>query len=146
MILVDRKKTCIRACISAPFDVNRRISSLRGYKSYRSKWFGFGIVILLLFLAVRLIWRYVIPDGGDRQVLKCDGTPQGVIRIPAVVKGLNNQRMRIVQDIAVAAILGAAVELPAHAVSRYRSLISLTAHTVTTVLSICGKFTIVRRL
>jgi hypothetical protein len=34
------------------------------------------------------------------------------IVIPAVQKGLNNQRMRIVQDILVAAIMGANVELP----------------------------------
>ena len=36
----------------------------------------------------------------------------GVVRIPAVRKGLNNQRMRIVQDAVIAALLGAAVELP----------------------------------
>ena len=36
----------------------------------------------------------------------------GVIRIPAVRKGLNNQRMRIVQDIVIAKMLGMAVELP----------------------------------
>ena len=36
----------------------------------------------------------------------------GVIRIPAVRKGLNNQRMRIIQDIVVAHLLGLAVELP----------------------------------
>lgn len=36
----------------------------------------------------------------------------GVIRIPAVRKGLNNQRMRIVQDIVIASMLGMAVELP----------------------------------
>ena len=36
----------------------------------------------------------------------------GVVRIPAVRKGLNNQRMRIIQDIVVARMLGMAVELP----------------------------------
>ena len=36
----------------------------------------------------------------------------GVIHIPAVRKGLNNQRMRIIQDIFVAHVLGMAVELP----------------------------------
>jgi len=36
----------------------------------------------------------------------------GVIVIPAVRKGLNNQRMRMVQDIVIGALIGAAVELP----------------------------------
>ena len=36
----------------------------------------------------------------------------GVVRIPAVRKGLNNQRMRIIQDIVIARMLGMAVELP----------------------------------
>jgi hypothetical protein len=39
-------------------------------------------------------------------------TPRPTIVITAVRKGLNNQRMRIVQDILVAAMIGANVELP----------------------------------
>ena len=42
----------------------------------------------------------------------CGAGVSGVVRIPAVRKGLNNQRMRIVQDAVIAALLGAAVELP----------------------------------
>ena len=44
----------------------------------------------------------------------------GVVRIPAVRKGLNNQRMRIVQDAVIAALLGAAVELPSFLRTRRR--------------------------
>ena len=42
----------------------------------------------------------------------------GVIHIPMLMKGLNNQRMRIVQDITLATLLGASVELPTHVYSR----------------------------
>lgn len=42
----------------------------------------------------------------------CGAGVSGDVRIPAVRKGLNNQRMRIVQDAVIAALLGAAVELP----------------------------------
>lgn len=42
----------------------------------------------------------------------CGSGVSGVVRIPAVRKGLNNQRMRIVQDAVIASLLGAAVELP----------------------------------
>jgi hypothetical protein len=37
---------------------------------------------------------------------------KGIIKVPAVKKGMNNQRMRIVQDIMTARLLGAAIELP----------------------------------
>lgn len=42
----------------------------------------------------------------------CGMNVSGVIVIPAVRKGLNNQRMRMVQDIVIGALIGAAVELP----------------------------------
>ena len=38
----------------------------------------------------------------------CGSGVSGVVRIPAVRKGLNNQRMRIVQDAVIASLLGAA--------------------------------------
>ena len=41
-------------------------------------------------------------------------------QVPAVRKGLNNQRMRIVQDAVVATLLGAAVELPRYVRTRAR--------------------------
>jgi len=44
--------------------------------------------------------------------IACGMNVSGVIVIPAVRKGLNNQRMRIVQDIVFGALIGAAVELP----------------------------------
>ncbi len=53
----------------------------------------------------------------------CPDVP--IIIIPNVMKGLNNQRMRIVQDIAASFYLGAAVVLPVSSYSRkgcgYRS-------------------------
>lgn len=42
----------------------------------------------------------------------CGPGVSGVVLVPAVRKGLNNQRMRIVQDAVVASLLGAALELP----------------------------------
>ncbi|KAH8045116.1 hypothetical protein JL721_12699 [Aureococcus anophagefferens] len=42
----------------------------------------------------------------------CGPGVSGVVVVPAVRKGLNNQRMRIVQDAVVASLLGAALELP----------------------------------
>ena len=50
----------------------------------------------------------------------CGAGVSGVVRIPAVRKGLNNQRMRIVQDAVIAALLGAAVELPSFLRTRRR--------------------------
>ena len=57
----------------------------------------------------------------------CGAGVSGVVRIPAVRKGLNNQRMRIVQDAVIAALLGAAVELP----SVLRTRLNGTGHTGT---------------
>ena len=51
-------------------------------------------------------------------MLDCASVSHGVVAIPAVHKGLNNQRMRIVQDIVSAMLVGAAVELPSHLMSR----------------------------
>ena len=50
----------------------------------------------------------------------CGAGVSGVVRIPAVRKGLNNERMRIVQDAVIAALLGAAVELPSFLRTRRR--------------------------
>ena len=43
---------------------------------------------------------------------------RGTVRVPSVEKGLNNQRMRIIQDIAIATLLRAPVELPTRVYSR----------------------------
>ena len=47
----------------------------------------------------------------------CEHT-RGVVAIPAVFKGVSNQRLRIIQDIVAAKIVGAAVVLPRYVVSR----------------------------
>jgi len=47
----------------------------------------------------------------------CEHT-RGVVAIPAVLKGVSNQRLRIIQDIVAAKIVGAAVVLPRYVVSR----------------------------
>ena len=47
----------------------------------------------------------------------CEHT-RGVVVIPAVLKGVSNQRLRIIQDTVAAKIVGAAVVLPRYVVSR----------------------------
>ena len=51
-------------------------------------------------------------------VLLFDPCSQRIFRVPLLRKGLNNQRMRIIQDVTMATLLGAAVELPKHIASR----------------------------
>ena len=75
-----------------------------------------SVLPVMSVLLSSLVLPAASEDSGDTKD-PCDSA-RGVVVVPEIRKGISNQRMRWIQDVVAATLVGAAVVLPAHVQSR----------------------------